>query len=57
MATVEIQQPVPAHKELLSKEDFQAALQTQEKYVLIYAHIGPVPPQAEEYVSFYLITH
>ena len=27
------------------------ALQTKEKYVLIYAYTGEVSPQAEEYVS------
>ena len=54
MAAVETQQAVPAHKELLSKENFQEALQTKEKYVLIYAYTGEVPPQAEEYVSVIL---
>jgi hypothetical protein len=51
MATVDVQQAVPAHKELLNKDSFVEALQTKEKYVLIYAHTGEVPPQAEEYVS------
>ena len=36
------------HKELLSKEDFQAAIQTKDKYVLIFAYQGQVPPGAEE---------
>lgn len=35
------------HKELNSKADFDAALATQGKYVLIYAYSGEVAPQAE----------
>jgi len=38
----------PAHKTLASKEDFQNALQTKDRYVLIYAYQGQVPPAAEE---------
>lgn len=37
-----------AHKEITSKEDFDNAIATQGKYVLIYAHEGEVAPQAEE---------
>jgi len=48
MAAVEVQTPVPAHKELLSKENFAEALQTKDKYVLIYAYTGKVSPQAED---------
>jgi len=35
------------HKELNSKADFDAALETKDKYVLIYAYSGEVAPQAE----------
>jgi thioredoxin 1 len=35
------------HKELNSKADFDAALATQGKYVLIYAYSSEVSPQAE----------
>ncbi|KAF2094446.1 hypothetical protein NA57DRAFT_60489 [Rhizodiscina lignyota] len=37
-----------AHKDLTSKADFDAALATQGKYVLIYAYAGDVSPKAEE---------
>lgn len=36
------------HQELQSKEDFQAALSTQGKYVFILAYEGEVPSQADE---------
>jgi len=48
MAAVEVQTPVPAHKQLESKEQFAEALQTKDKYVLIYAYTGKVSPGAEE---------
>jgi hypothetical protein len=38
----------PAHIVLDSKERFQEAVQTKDKYVLIYAYTGEVSPQAEE---------
>ncbi|EME48319.1 hypothetical protein DOTSEDRAFT_67414 [Dothistroma septosporum NZE10] len=37
------------YKELNTQEDFQSALGTQGKYVLIYAHEDGVPAIAEEY--------
>jgi len=36
-----------AHKDLTSKADFDAALATKGKYVLIYAYTGEVNPKAE----------
>jgi hypothetical protein len=40
--------PTPAHIVLDSKEKFQAAMQTKDKYVLIYAYVDVVSPQAQE---------
>lgn len=37
-----------AHTELNSKSDFDKALETKGKYVLIYAYEGSVSSQAEE---------
>ena len=48
MATAAVQAPVAVHKELSSKEQFQAALQTKDRYVLIFAYQNEVPPGAEE---------
>ncbi|KAF2455309.1 hypothetical protein BDY21DRAFT_350389 [Lineolata rhizophorae] len=36
-----------AHQELNSKTDFENALQTKGKYVLIYCYSGEVPEKAE----------
>ncbi|KAI9661715.1 MAG: hypothetical protein M1821_008953 [Bathelium mastoideum] len=40
-----------AHKELNSKADFDSALATKGKYVLVYCYAGEVNPKAEEYAS------
>ncbi|ORY00908.1 hypothetical protein BCR34DRAFT_592454 [Clohesyomyces aquaticus] len=37
-----------SHKELNSKEDFAAAMETKDRYVFIYAYEGAIPPQATE---------
>ncbi|KAI9714803.1 MAG: hypothetical protein M1820_000092 [Bogoriella megaspora] len=39
------------HTELNSKSEFDAALGTKDKYVLIYAYAGEVNPKAEEYAA------
>lgn len=35
-------------KELNSKDDFEAAIKTEGKYVIVYVYEGALPPQAEE---------
>jgi thioredoxin 1 len=34
--------------ELTSKDDFESAIKTEGKYVIIYIYEGEMPPQAEE---------
>jgi thioredoxin 1 len=34
--------------ELTSKDDFEKAIKTEGKYVIIYIYEGDMPPQAEE---------
>ncbi|CAK4034837.1 hypothetical protein B0A49_13074 [Lecanosticta acicola] len=41
------------HTELNSKSDFDKALDTKGKYVLIYAYENSVNPKADEYASSY----
>ncbi|KAF2260012.1 hypothetical protein CC78DRAFT_40960 [Lojkania enalia] len=36
------------HKELNSKEDFESALATNDKYVFIFFYENEIPPAAEE---------
>ncbi|KAL2351428.1 hypothetical protein BJ546DRAFT_953456 [Cryomyces antarcticus] len=44
------------HTELSSKSDFDSALATKGKYVLIYAYEGSISEKAEEYASKYTST-
>jgi hypothetical protein len=37
----------PAHKPCASKEQFMEALQTKDKYVLLYAYTGEITEAAE----------
>lgn len=39
--------PSPAHKEIASRETFLQAIQTKERYVLLYAYTGEVSEAAE----------
>ena len=41
-----------AHTKLHNKGDFDKALETKGKYVLIHAHAGAVMDKADEYVYF-----
>lgn len=34
--------------ELNSKDDFESAIKTEGKYVIVYVYEGSLPPQAEE---------
>ena len=43
-----VAQRAAAHRALTSKAEFDEALATQDKYVLIYAYAGEVSPQAEK---------
>ncbi|OQO03550.1 hypothetical protein B0A48_10214 [Cryoendolithus antarcticus] len=45
-----------AHTELTSKADFDKALETTDKYVLVYAYEGEVSPQAESYATKFAST-
>jgi len=45
------------HKPLTSKDEFQAALATKDKYVLIFAYQGAdIPPGAKEYAKKFAST-
>ncbi|KAF1823095.1 uncharacterized protein K489DRAFT_410165 [Dissoconium aciculare CBS 342.82] len=37
--------------ELTSKDDFEKAIKTEGKYVIVYVYEGAMPPQAEEYAA------
>jgi len=46
IAPIEVEAPA-AHKEITNREQFLAAIQTKDKYVLLYAYTGEVTPAAE----------
>ncbi|KAF2672569.1 hypothetical protein BT63DRAFT_409675 [Microthyrium microscopicum] len=50
MATAEVQSQ---HTQLHSKEDFQKAVGTKDKYVIIFAHTGEIPEKAENAAKAY----
>lgn len=40
-----------SHTELKTKDDFEKAIQSSDKYAFIYAYEHVIPPPAEEYAS------